>query len=283
MFVLVICVLSPQTAILQGTGVGTPPDSSENSCGAGALADGRPARRFRAVTREQAVVWQRESRSWLARALKLDDLLSPRQGGHAPARIPLNVTFQARPRATQYERVELQLNSTANRRIQAVLTRPLAAAAYAPPYPAIVCIHGHGGDRNAVYDPQSVYHGFAQDLAESGYVTISTDVGHHVVDEAGRTLMGERLWDLIRCVDYLSGCPEVDAARLGCAGLSLGGEMAMWLGAMDERMKVTVSSGFLTTVANMRQGHCPCWDFPGLTDHFDFSDVSSLTAPRALL
>jgi hypothetical protein len=59
--------------------------------------------------------------------------------------------------------------------------------------------------------------------------------------------------------------------------------MAMWLGAMDPRMKATVSSGFLTTMANMRKGHCPCWEFPGLADNFDFSDIYSLTAPRALL
>jgi hypothetical protein len=58
--------------------------------------------------------------------------------------------------------------------------------------------------------------------------------------------------------------------------------MAMWLGAMDPRMRATVSSGFLTTVANMRRDHCPCWDFPGLTDNFDFGDVYSLTAPRPL-
>src|SRR5690606_28112362 len=56
-----------------------------------------------------------------------------------------------------------------------------------------------------------------------------------------------------------------------------------WLGAMDPRMKATVSSGFLTTVENMRNRHCPCWDFPGLTENFDFSDIYSLTAPRALL
>src|SRR5690606_10542975 len=103
-------------------------------------------------------------------------------------------------------------------------------------FPAVVCIHGHGGNRNIVYDPKSLYAGFATDLAESGYVTISTDVGQHEVYENGRTLMGERLWDVLRCVDYLNTLSQVDAERLGCAGLSLGGEMAMWLGAMDPRM-----------------------------------------------
>src|SRR5690606_8437728 len=57
----------------------------------------------------------------------------------------------------------------------------------------------------------------------------------------------------------------------------------MWLGAMDPRMKATVSSGFLTTVANMQVGHCMCWDFPGFTENFDFSDIYSMIAPRPLL
>ena len=94
--------------------------------------------------------------------------------------------------------------------------------------------------------------------------------------------MGERLWDLIRCLEYLNTRAEVDPERIGCAGLSLGGEMAMWLGAMDTRIQATVSAGFLTTVENMRQGHCPCWDFPGFTENFDFADIYSLMAPRPL-
>src|SRR5262249_49357135 len=42
-------------------------------------------------------------------------------------------------------------------------------------------------------------------------------------------------------------------------------------------------SGFLTTVANMRRGHCPCWDFKAFSDNFDFADIYGLIAPRALL
>jgi hypothetical protein len=108
-------------------------------------------------------------------------------------------------------------------------------------------------------------------------------VGQHKVYEKDRTLMGERLWDVLRCADYISTLKEVQAERMGCAGLSLGGEMAMWLGAMDPRMKVTVSAGFLSTVDNLHRGHCQCWDFPGFTENFDFCDIYSLIAPRALL
>jgi hypothetical protein len=129
---------------------------------------------------------------------------------------------------------------------------------------------------------ERIYRGFGTALAEKGYVTVSTTVSQHEVYETGRLLMGERLWDLMRCVDYLKSLPQVDAARIGCAGLSLGGEMAMWLGAMDERIAATVSAGFLTTMDHMEQNHCLCWKFDGLRDLVDYADIYALTAPRPL-
>jgi hypothetical protein len=210
--------------------------------------------------------------------LKMSDLVKQRE--KSVSEIPFNVKVLSSAKEPTYTRQEIELDSTPTRRIKAILTIPADTNGKAP---AVVCIHGHGGNRNIVYDAASLYRGFATQLAEHGYVTISTDVGQHEVYEKDRTLMGERLWDVLRCADYLTTLDNVDADRMGCAGLSLGGEMAMWLGAMDPRMKVTVSSGFLTTVKNLRNQHCQCWDFPGFTENFDFCDIYSLTAPRSLL
>jgi hypothetical protein len=246
--------------------------------GQGPPADARKAK-FAAADAAQAAAWQESSRKLLWGLLKLQDLVDadrPAAGGRPG--IEFSPEVLSTQKAGKYTRYELAINSTPSRRIKAVLTVPEGAARA----PAVVCIHGHGGDRNSPYDPNSVYHGFAGELAARGYVTISTDVGQHKVYEAGRTLVGERLWDVVRCVDYLTVRPEADAGRIGCAGLSLGGEMAMWLGAMDTRVRATVSAGYLTTVANMRQGHCPCWEFPGLAENFDWADIYSLVAPRAL-
>jgi pimeloyl-ACP methyl ester carboxylesterase len=175
---------------------------------------------------------------------------------------------------------EVELDTRPDRRIRVKMTIPDGAQQRS--CPAVICIHGHGGNRDIVYDTQSVYHGFARELARRGYVTFSTDVGQHEVQDAQRTLMGERLWDLMRLVDMAVEREEVDRRRIGCAGLSLGGEMAMWLGALDPRVTATISSGFLTTMANMREGHCMCWDFPGLQRRYEFSDIYCLVAPRAL-
>ena len=76
---------------------------------------------------------------------------------------------------------------------------------------------------------------------------------------------------------------EVDPGRLAVAGLSLGGETTMYVAALDERLRLACSSGWLTTVANMKNGHCPCFNFPGLEATFDFADIFSCVAPRTLV
>jgi hypothetical protein len=239
-----------------------------------ALAQDAPKKRFRATTPAEAEQWQKESRKLLFELLKLSDLATAKE------KIPFDAKRLSLTAGAKHTQEEWEINSTSTRRMRFILTVPKRQLG--EKFPAVVCIHGHGGNRNIVYQP-GLYNAFAYELADKGFVTISTDVGQHNVYEKDRTLMGERLWDVMRCVDFLTTLPSVDKDRIGCAGLSLGGEMAMWLGAMDPRIKATVSSGFLTTVANMRRGHCPCWDFPGLTENFDFADIYSLTAPRALM
>lgn len=56
----------------------------------------------------------------------------------------------------------------------------------------------------------------------------------------------------------------------------------MWLGAMDTRIRATVSCGFLTVMDQMEHNHCMCWKFDGLRELADFADIYSLIAPRAL-
>ncbi|MFB3789119.1 MAG: alpha/beta fold hydrolase [bacterium] len=222
---------------------------------------------------EEAVRWQNEVRERLYAILLLSDLWEQKSA------IPLNPVKLAEEPAEDFTRREIEIQSTPRRRIPVVVTVPREGT---PPFPAVVCIHGHGGTRHSVYDSGSIYKGFAAELARRGTVTIAADVGQHDVREAGRTLMGERLWDLIRCVDYLASLREVDANRIGCAGLSLGGEMAMWLGAMDTRVAAAVSAGFLTTMDQMEHNHCLCWKVAGLRALVDYADIYSLIAPRFL-
>ena len=54
--------------------------------------------------------------------------------------------------------------------------------------------------------------------------------------------MGKMLYDALVAVDILAALPEVDAARLGAVGHSLGAKEALYIAAFDERIKATVSS-----------------------------------------
>ena len=248
-----------------------------------ATAQSPPLRLLRCDTAgpEAVDAWQQQARLALAVLLNMDDQIAANRhdaAGCSP--IPLQAAVLETEVRGSYVRELLEIDARADRRIKVVLTIPEPRPEGR--LPAVVCIHGHGGNRDIVYDRTSVYHGFAAELAERGYVTLSTDVGQHTVQDPQRTLMGERLWDLIRVVDLAVSRPEVDPQRVGCGGLSLGGEMAMWLGALDTRIAATVSSGFLTTMENMRKGHCVCWDFPGLQRRYEFADIYSLIGPRPL-
>ena len=241
--------------------------------------------RYTSRPKEDAGTWQRDVRAKLFQLLKMDNSIQKRSS------TPFNAKELSRADRGTYHITEVEINSTSSRRIRVVVTVPSSKAG---PFPAVVCIGGHGSNLYSPYVPKtikgqnprkksdSIYKGFGTVLAETGYVTISTTVSQHKVYEKGRLLMGERLWDLIRCVDYLQSMPKVDDRRIGCGGLSLGGEMAMWLGAMDERIAATVSAGFLTTMDQMEQNHCMCWKFEGLREQVDFADIYSLIAPRPL-
>lgn len=229
--------------------------------------------KYTSGSKKDAMKWQVEVRSQLFSLLKMDDLIT------AQEKPGIDPSVLKTEKKTNYVTKEIEINSTKTRRIKIIITIPKTTK---NKLAAVVCIAGHGGDRYSVYESESIYHGFATELAKKEFITISTNVGQHDVYEPNRTLMGERLWDIMRCVDYLESLPIVDKSRIGCAGLSLGGEMAMWLGAMDQRIEVTVSAGFLTNMDHMEQNHCMCWKFDGLRELVDWPDIYSLIAPRFL-
>lgn len=247
---------------------------SLNSVEAQTAPDTLRTMKYTSRTPGAAVIWQEQVREKLFSLLNLDSLISNKGA------IPLNPAVISTYDKGGYLLKEVEINSTTGRRIRAFVTFPADSGA---PWPAVLCIHGHGGQSLSVYEKDSPYKGFAHELASNQYVTITCMVSQHEIYEEGMLLMGERLWDLIRCTDYLESLKDVDNKRIGCAGLSLGGEMAMWLGGMDTRIKATVSAGFLTQMDHMEQNHCMCWKFPGLRTLVDFADIYSLTAPRPLM
>jgi dienelactone hydrolase len=105
---------------------------------------------------------------------------------------------------------------------------------------------------------------------------------------AGITWPGVILWDDIRTLDYLASRPEVDAQRLGCAGLSVGGYRSFLLAALDRRIKVAVDVCWMTSYASQISRHVVntvglTFHIPGLYRYLDLPDLAALIAPRAVL
>ncbi len=105
---------------------------------------------------------------------------------------------------------------------------------------------------------------------------------------AGVTWPGITLWDDRRSLDLLADLPEVDADRLACVGLSVGGYRSLFLAALDERIKAAVDVGWMTRLAPCIPKHIR-WTvgftklIPGLYREMDLPDVAMLIAPRAFL
>lgn len=104
---------------------------------------------------------------------------------------------------------------------------------------------------------------------------------------AGMTWPGIVAWDDIRTVDYLASRPEVDPARIGCVGVSMGGYRSLLLAGLDERIAAAVVTGFMSTVRPMMRRHMDTHSFvhfiPGIHRELDLPDIVALRAPKPLL
>lgn len=101
----------------------------------------------------------------------------------------------------------------------------------------------------------------------------------------GRTLIGERVWDLMRLIDYADSRLEIDTSRVMVTGNSGGGTVSLFAGAVDERIGVVVPGSyyctFLDSIGSIH--HCACNYVPGLLGLAEMADVAGLITPRPFL
>lgn len=183
------------------------------------------------------------------------------------------------------------------------------------PSPAVLALHGHGRGKDDVLGIfendeskkwiQEHNYDYAHQLAKKGYVVLAPDArgfgeraegsekGCYIPGVVslllGKPIVGLRVWDDMRALDYLSSLPEVDANRIGCVGLSEGGKRTLYLAALDDRVKVAVISGYFCTLKSVIEDwkKLEGWDIcnwvPGLLTYLDYPDIAALIAPRPLL
>ncbi len=177
----------------------------------------------------------------------------------------------------------------------------------AGPLPVILYNHAHGGDyalgkdellqgRAALQDPP-----YADVLTGLGYAALCIDTWAfgerrgrsegEIFREmlwSGQVMWGMMVYDSLRALDYLVSRSDVDAARIGTLGLSMGSTMAWWVAALDTRVKVCIDLCCLTDfdaliASRGLEEHGVYYYVPGLLKQFTTARINALIAPRAHL
>ena len=103
---------------------------------------------------------------------------------------------------------------------------------------------------------------------------------------AGTTWPGVYLPEDQRALDVLCARDDVDAARVGCAGLS-GGMRTVFLGGLDDRIRCAIAVGFMTTWRDFLLDKCFTHTWmtyvPLLPKDLDFPEILALRAPSATM
>ena len=183
--------------------------------------------------------------------------------------------------------------------------------------PAVLACHGHGngkddvcnidhGERGRVDKIGDLNYAYAREFALRGYVVIAPDwrgfgersmggemgprdpcnVLNLKASLLGLNMLTLNIWDAMSAISYLESRPEVDAQRIGCAGLSYGGTMTLFTTALDERIRCAVVSGYLNTFESYALGmgnFCGNQTPVGLLKYGEMWDIGCLISPRPLL
>lgn len=258
---------------------------------------------FRATSKAEAEAWQRQLRA------KLTDLV-----GGFPARTPLqSQTLETRD-FPGYRREKFVFESRPGLGVLGYLLTPRSTR---PPYPAVICVPGHGRGVDDIVgidengqdrtDKPGYQHDFAIQAVEHGLAAVAIEpmafgCRRDPITERkgltetacqpsagsalllGQTMIGWRVWDVMRTVDWIATRPELDAKRIGCMGISGGGTCTQFSAALDTRIQAAFISGYLNTFRDsiMSVSHCIDNYVPGILNYAENYDVAGLIAPRPL-
>jgi cephalosporin-C deacetylase-like acetyl esterase len=263
------------------------------------------------VSRQLAFDPQKDFQTWRqAVSTKLRELL-----GILPEKVPLNIRIEYEQEHDLFREIRFVFSPEAHADIPCHLLIPLQKQA---PFPVIICLQGHttgmhlslgrpkykgdkklvaGGDRD--FAIQTVRQGYAALVLEQRCFGERKDqrppeiaafghTCHHAAMTAlllGRTMIGERTWDVSRAIDALKEFPEIDTGRIGCMGNSGGGTITYFTACLDERIGLAMPSCYVCTFRDSIASidHCADNYIPGILQYFEMADLAGLIAPRPLI
>ena len=269
------------------------------------LHDAAPLRMtFQAKTRADAERWRKSLRA------KVIELM----GGFPERRAPLQPqTLEVRD-FPGYRREKFVFHSRPDLAVLGYLLTPKSAQ---PPYASVIAIPGHGRgvddivgiddqgrDRTVKVDYQYDYaiqiveHGMAAVAIEplafgcrrdpltksKGLTQTACQPSAGAALLLGQTMLGWRVYDVSRAIDWIETRKELDPARVGCMGVSGGGTCTLFAAAVDTRIRAAFASCSLNTFRDsiMSLSHCIDNYAPGILNWAEMYDVAGLAAPRAL-
>ena len=260
--------------------------------------------RFQARTRAEAEEWQKTLHA------RLTELL----GGFPAERPPVRPVLLETRSFPQYRREKIVFDSRPGTSVLAYVLIPPHAKT---PAPAVICVPGHGRGVDDIVgideqgrdrtDKAGYQHDFAIQVAEAGMAAVAIEpmgfgcrrdpvnarqglsrkACEPVAGGAlmvGQTMIGWRVWDIMRTIDYIATRPELDSGRVGCMGISGGGTATLFATALEPRLRVAMVSGYLNTFRDSIGSLAHCIDnyVPGIVNWAEMHDIAGLIAPRPL-
>jgi len=234
--------------------------------------------------------------------------------GSFPEKAPLRVEVLEKKVFPTYVREKIVFDSERFMSVPAWVCSPVGGRR-GEKFPAVLCSHGSGPGKDPLVGLHEgkeclEYHKLISvRLAEAGYVTVTPDwrgfgersegsgrkgfpryissPADFAAERFGFTLLGLNVWDGMKCIDYLISRKDVDAERIGCAGVCFGGTLAAFISATDARISAACVSGSLGDLSNTvlcgDLGQAVEKSFTGFLKYGDTADVAGLIAPRPLL
>ena len=265
--------------------------------------------RFQANSIAQAEEWQKKVRPTLRETIGFSDL----------PRAPFDPILIERVERDDHLREKWLIQTWKGARMPVYLLFPQAGEA---PYPAVLAFAGHGyGVKDIIglwengeerLEPDGYHQEFGLELCRAGFMVIAPEIScfgerqtnYDYLDltlgqpvpttcqqtsalacHLGGSVIGLRIQDAFRLVDWLETRPEVDLGRLGAMGISGGGMHTLFSTCLDERIRACVISGYYSTFQDsvLSIGHCACNIVPGLSRFGEMYDLIGLVAPRPVL
>jgi dienelactone hydrolase len=257
---------------------------------------------FRATNKADAEKWQRQLRT------KLTEML----GGFPTTRSELKPRTLEVKEYPGYMREKFVIQSRPGLLVLGYLLTPKDQK---PPYATMVCVPGHGRGVDDIIgidekgqdrtNKAGYQHDFALQAVEHGMAAVAIEPmafgcrrdpitkKKGLNDTAcmpsagsalllGQTMIGWRVYDVMRTIDWVATRKELDSKRLGCMGISGGGTCTLFSAVLEPRIKVAMVSGYLNTFRDciMSVSHCIDNYIPGIMQVAEMYDIAGLIAPR---